>query len=140
MFTIDDELDGLDNGNDNSNTSGTESNPIDSNPVHPTSGLMTVLMQLESGVLHRTCSVTSAVSGKFQMASLMVSSLEEDSVLSHKDLLRELRLVWHQLWGVCQDLGDSVSQLSTVNAHCTSIHIELRFVRKQLDSARKKRE
>src|SRR5713101_3342426 len=77
-FTIDDKLDGLDNGDDNSNTSSTESNPMNSNPVHPTSGLMTILMQLESRVLHRMCSVTSAALGKFQMASLMVSSLEED--------------------------------------------------------------
>jgi hypothetical protein len=139
-FTIGDDLDGLDNGDDDSNTSGTESDPLDSNPVHPTSGLITVLMKLESEVLHRTRSVTSAALGKFQMASLMVLSLEEDAALSHEDLLSKLRLVRRQLRGVSQDLGDSISYLSAANAHCTSIERELKFVRKQLDNARKKRE
>jgi hypothetical protein len=45
-----------------------------------------------------------------------------------------------QLRGVYQDLGDSVSQLGAANAHCTSAQRELGFVRRQLDSARKKRE
>jgi hypothetical protein len=141
-FTIHDELDGLDNGDNDSNRSGTESDSMDTNPAHPTSGLMTALMQIDSQVLHRTCSVTFklAVSGKSHIASLTASSLEEDSALSHEDVLRELHTVWLQLRGVYQDLGDSVSQLGTANAHCTSAQRELRFVRRQLDSTRKKRE
>jgi hypothetical protein len=135
-----DELDGLDDDADDSSLSGTESDPVDANPAHPVSGLMTALMQLESGVLHRTHSVMLAALGMPQMVSLTVSSLEEDRALSREDLLGELRLVQRQLWGVCQDLGDSISHLSTANAHCTSIHRELGFVRKQLDSTRKKRE
>ena len=130
----------MDNSNDDSNTSGTESDPLDSNPAHPTSGLITVLMKLESEVLHRMCSVTSAASGKFQTASLMVSSLKEDTALLHEDLLSELCLVQCQLRGISQDLSDSISYLSAVNAYCTSIERELKFVRKQLDNARKKRE
>jgi hypothetical protein len=135
-----DEPDGLDGDADDSSLSGAESDPVDANPAHPVSGLMTALMQLESRVLHRTRSVTAAASRTPQMVSLTVSSLEEDGTLSHEDLLRELRLVRRQLRGACQDLGDSISQLSAANSHCTSIHRELGFVRKQLDSTRKKRE
>jgi hypothetical protein len=50
------------------------------------------------------------------------------------------RMVWLQLWGVYQDLGNSVSHLGAANAHCTSAQRELGFVRRQLDSAWKKRE
>jgi hypothetical protein len=49
-FTLNDEQDDLD-----SNLSCIEDDPMDANPAHPVSGLMTALMQLESGVLHRTC-------------------------------------------------------------------------------------
>jgi hypothetical protein len=135
-----DEPDGLDDDTDDSSLSGTESDPVDANPARPVSGLMTVLMQLESWVLHWTRSVTSDASGMLQTVSLTVSSLEEDHALSREDLLGELRLVRRQLRGVCQDLSDSISHLSAANAHCTSIHRELGFVRKQLDSTRKKRE
>ena len=109
-FTIHDELDGLDNSNNDSNLSGTESDSMDTSPVHPTSGLITALMQLEPQMLHRTCSVTlAAASGKSHIASLIALSLEEDSTLSHRDVLRELCMVQSQLQGVYQDLGDSVS-------------------------------
>jgi hypothetical protein len=74
------------------------------------------------------------------MGSLMVPSLGEDSVLSHKGLLGELHMVQHQLQGVYENLGDSITQQSAANAHCTEIQRELGFVRQQLDSARKKRE
>ena len=92
-FTIHDELDGLDNGDNDSNHSGTEGDSMDASPVHPTSELMTALMQIDSQVLHRTRSITLAASGKSHIASLTASSLEEDSVLSHEDVLRELRIV-----------------------------------------------
>ena len=92
-FTIHDELDGLDNGDNDSNHSGTEGDSMDTSPVHPTSELMTALMQIDSQVLHRTHSVTLAASGKSHISSLTASSLEEDSVLSHEDVLRELHIV-----------------------------------------------
>src|SRR6266853_3534544 len=130
-FTIHDELDGLDNSDNDSNLSGTESDSMDASPAHPTSGLMTALMQLGSQVLHRICSITLAVSGKSHIASLTASSLKENSVLLYEDILRELHMVWLQLQGVYQDLGDSVSQLGTANAYCTSVHRELGFVRIQ---------
>ena len=138
-FTINDEPDADDSG---SNLSGVEDDLMDANPAHPTSGLMTALMQLESRVPYRTRGATSAqaASGESQMVSLKVSSLEEDRARSHEDLLGELRLVRGQLKGIYQGLGDTVSQLSAANAHCTSIHRELGSVRKQLESARKKRE
>jgi len=90
-FIIDDEPDCLDDNN--SGISGTECDPMDANPVRPVLGLMTALMQLESEVLHRTCSVTSATLGESRMVSLEVSSLKEDGALSHKDLLGWLCLV-----------------------------------------------
>jgi hypothetical protein len=99
-FIVDNELDGLDNDDDASNPSGTEGDPIVASPSRPASGLMTALMQLESGVLYRTCSFTSAMSGQSHMESLTLPSLEEDSALSHEGLLGELRSVWHQLRGV----------------------------------------
>jgi hypothetical protein len=74
------------------------------------------------------------------MGSLVVPSLAEDSALSHEGLLGELRMVRHQLRGVYKNLGDSITQQSAANAHCTEIQRELGFVRQQLDSARKKRE
>ena len=137
-FTIN--ADGLDDDDDTSNLLGSESDPIDASPVRPASGLMAALMQLESGLLHRTRSITSAVSGQSQMDSLTDSSLEEDSARSHEDLLSQLRLVRRQLRAVRQGLGDSVGQLSAANAHCTLIHRELGFVRRQLDNTKKKRE
>ena len=84
---------------------------MDANPACPVSGLMTALMQLKSGVLHRTRSVTSAATalGESQMASLKVMSLEEDCALPHEDLLGELRSVQCQLQGIYQGLGDAVS-------------------------------
>jgi hypothetical protein len=133
-FTLDDEQEDLD-----SDLSCVEDDPIDANPACPASGLMTALMQLESGVLHRTRSVTSAASGE-QMVSLKVMSLEEDRALSHEDLFGELCLVRHELQGIYQGLGDAVSQLSAANAHCTAIHRELGSVRRQLESTKKKRE
>ena len=139
-FIIDDEPDGLDDDDDASNPSGTEGDPIVASPSRPASGLMTALMQLESGVLHRTRSFTSATSGQSHMESLTLPSLEEDSALSHEGLLGELCSVRCQLRGAYQDLGDSVSQLSAANAHCTTMHRELGFVRTQLDNTRKKRE
>ncbi len=139
-FVIDNEPDGLDDNDDASNPSVTASDPIVASPACLASGLMTALMQLESRVLHRTCSFTLATSGQSHMESLTALSLEEDSALSHEGLLRELRSVQCQLRGTYQDLGDSVSQLSAANAHCTSIHRELRFVKTQLNSTRKKRE
>jgi len=138
-FTIN--ADGLDDDDDDtSNLSGSESDPIDTSPMRPASGLMAALMQSESGLLHRTHSITSAVSGQSQMDSLTDSSLKEDSAWSHEDLLSQLHLVWRQLWAVCQGLSDSVGQLSAANAHCTLIHRELSFVRRQLDNTKKKRE
>jgi hypothetical protein len=136
-FTLNDKQDDLD-----SNLSCIEDDPMDANPACPVSGLMTALMQLKSGVLHRTRSVTSAATalGESQMASLKVMSLEEDCALPHEDLLGELRSVQRQLQGIYQGLGDAVSQLSAANAHCTSIHRELRSVRKQLEHTKKKRE
>ena len=131
-FTIDDEPDDL-----GSILSGIEDDPMGADPARPTSGLMTALTQIESKVLHRTCSITSAES---QMLSLNVSSLKEDRARSHEDILGELHLVRHQLRGVYQGLGDTVSQLSAANAHCTLIHRELGGVRKQLEGARKKQE
>jgi predicted nucleic acid-binding Zn-ribbon protein len=74
------------------------------------------------------------------MVALKISSLEEDHARSHEDLVGELRLVQHQLQGIHQGLGDAVSELSAVNAHCTLIHRELGSIRKQLDSAKKKHE
>ena len=138
-FTINDEPDADDSG---SNLSGVEDDLMDANPAHPTSGLMTALMQLESRVPYRTRGATSAqaASGESQMVSLKVSSLEEDRALSHEDLFGELRLVRRELRGVYQGLGDAVSQLSAANAHCTAIHRELGSVRRQLESTKKKRE
>ena len=49
-------------------------------------------------------------------------------------------MVQRQLQGIHQGLSDAVSELSAANAHCTLIHRELRSVRKQLDSAKKKHE
>jgi len=138
IFTID--ADGLDDDNDASNLSGSESDPMDASPAHPASGLITALMQVESRVLHRTCSSTLAASGQSYMGSLTVPSLVEDSALLHKGLLGELHMVQHQLRGVYENLGDSITQQSAANTHCTEIQRELGFVRQQLDSARKKRE
>jgi hypothetical protein len=56
-FTITDEPDDL-----GSILSGIEDDPMGADPVRPTSGLMTALTQIESKVLHRMCSVTSAES------------------------------------------------------------------------------
>jgi hypothetical protein len=141
MFIVDDELDDLDDDVDNLNLSGIEDDPTDGSPAAcPASGLMTALRQLEPRVLHRTCSVTVAVSGEFWIASLNVTSLEEDHTLSHKDLLGELCLVWGELWVIYQGLGDTISHLSAANAHCTLIYRELGSVRKQLDGTRKQRE
>ena len=139
-FIIDDEPDDLDNDVDDYNLSGIEDDPTDASPARPASGLMTALRQLEPQVLHRTRSVTSAASAQFQIASLNVTSLEEDRALSHEGLLGELRLVRGQLRVIYQGLGDTVSHLSAANAHCTSIHRELGSIRKQLDSTRKQRE
>ncbi len=134
-FTIEDEPDDL-----GSNLSHIEDNPMDVHPAHPASGLMTALMQLESRVPYRMHSITLAALGEYQMVSIKVSLLAEDQVLSYEDLLAELCLAQHQLWGIYQGLGDAVSHLSAANAHCTLIHRELGSVRMQLDSTRKKRE
>src|SRR5216683_141085 len=120
-FTIEDEPDDL-----GSNLSHIEDDPMDVHPAHPASGLMTALMQLESGVPYRMHSVTSAALGESQMVSVKVLLLAEDQALSHEDLLAELHLAQHQLWGIYQGLGDAVSHLSATNAHCTLIHGELR--------------
>ena len=72
-FTIEDELDDL-----GSNLSGIEDDPIDVDPAHLASGLMTLLMQLESKVHHRMRSATLAASGESQMGALKILSLEED--------------------------------------------------------------
>ena len=81
-----------------------------------------------------------AASGESQMVALKILSLEEDRARSYEDLVGELHLVRCQLQGIHQGLGDAVSELSAVNAHCTLIYRELGSIRKQLDSTKKKHE
>ncbi len=73
---------------------------MDVHPARPASGLMTALMQLESRVPYRMHSITLAALGESQMVSIKVSLLAEDQVLSYEDLLAELCLARHQLWGI----------------------------------------
>ena len=110
-FVIDDELDGLDDNDDASNPSVTASDPIVASPACLASGLMTALMQLESRVLHRTCSFTLATSGQSHMESLTAPSLEEDSMLLHEGLLGELCSVRHQLPPDCHTKPSRVTGL-----------------------------
>ena len=89
----------------------------------PVSGLMVSIANLESSIIHMTCSATAKLNLYVAKPPRTVS-YHEDSQRSHQELLDELRLVRNQLSCTHQALGCTLGQLSASNAHCTTIHRE----------------
>ena len=111
----------------------------DNAPLANMSGLMASIASIETSVIHMTRSASARLD-LFVTALPKTVSLEEDSRLSHENLLNELCLVRQRLSCTYETLGRALGQLSAANAHCTAIHRELGDVRLQLENATKKKE